>query len=221
MTPRLDTGDQVALEALVRFTDEELKHQELFRRVEAMIAEGMPAGYTFLPNPNDVAKAVLSKSTWAVLALTCHIELFTQVHYRQSIEADADLSALWKDVFLFHWKEESQHAILDELEWERENAKLDADQRDRAVSDLIELVGAVDGILQTQSAADVDYFLRVCGRTFDKAQVTKLREVMLRAYRWQYIASGVQNERFQKLLGGMITEAQMQRIGKALAPIVS
>src|SRR6266850_3277966 len=29
-------GDQVALEALVRFTDEELKHQELFRRVEAL-----------------------------------------------------------------------------------------------------------------------------------------------------------------------------------------
>jgi hypothetical protein len=214
-------GDQVALEALVRFTDEELKHQELFRRVEAMIAEGMPAGYSFLPQPNDVAKAVLSKSTWAVLALTCHIELFTQVHYRQSIETDADLSALWKDVFLFHWKEESQHAILDELEWERENAKLGADQRDRAVTDLIELVGAVDGILQLQSAADVDYFLRVCGRTFDKTQVTKLREVMLRAYRWQYIVSGVQNERFQKLLAGMITEAQMQRIGKALAPIIS
>ena len=78
-------GDQVALEALVRFTDEELKHQELFRRVECMVAEGMPAGYTFLPQPNDVARAVLSKSTWAVLALTCHIELFTQAHYRQSI----------------------------------------------------------------------------------------------------------------------------------------
>ena len=28
-------GDQIALEALVRFTDEELKHQELFRRIEA------------------------------------------------------------------------------------------------------------------------------------------------------------------------------------------
>ena len=213
-------GDQNALEALVRFTDEELKHQELFRRVEAMIAKGMPAGYTFLPQPNDVAKAVLSKSTWAVLALTTHIELFTQVHYRQSIEADADLSELWKDVFLFHWKEESQHAILDELEWERENAKLGAEQRDQAVTDLIELVGAVDGILQMQSPADVDYFLRVCGRTFDGGQVARLRDVMLSAYRWQYIVSGVQNERFQKLLGGMITEAQMQRIGKALAPIV-
>jgi len=214
-------GDQTALEALVRFTDEELKHQELFRRVETMIAEDMPVGYTFLPQPNDVATAVLSKSTWAVLALTCHIELFTQAHYRQSIEPDGELSELWKDVFLFHWKEESQHAILDELEWQRENAKLGAEQRDRAVTDLIELVGAVDGILQMQAGADTDYFLRVCGRTFAKVEVQKLRDTMLKAYRWQYIVSGVQDERFQKNLGGMITDAQMKRIGTALAPIVA
>jgi hypothetical protein len=174
-----------------------------------------------MPKPNDVATAVLGKSTWAVLALTCHIELFTQAHYRQSIEPDADLSELWKDVFLFHWKEESQHAILDELEWQRENAKLNAEQRDQAVGDLIDLVAAVDGILQLQAAADVDYFLRVCGRSFDSAQVQAIRDTMLRAYRWQYIVSGVQNERFQKVLGGMITEAQMKRIGSALAPIVS
>jgi hypothetical protein len=214
-------GDQTALEALVRFTDEELKHQELFRRVEAMIAADMPAGYAFMPQPNDVAKAVLSKSTWAVLALTCHIELFTQAHYRQSIEPDAALSEVWKDVFLFHWKEESQHAILDELEWARENARLTPEQRDRSVTDLIELVGAVDGILQMQAASDTDYFLRVCGRTFGKAHVQQLRDTMLHAYRWQYIVSGVQDERFQKVLGGMITEAQMQRIGSALAPIMS
>src|SRR4249920_2375651 len=131
-------GDQTALEALVRFTDEELKHQELFRRIERLVAEGMPQGYRFLPQPNDVASFVLGKSTWAVLALTCHIELFTQVHYRQSIAPDAELSEVWKDVFLFHWKEESQHAILDELEWQREDARLDAGQRDRAVTDLIE-----------------------------------------------------------------------------------
>jgi len=31
----------------------------------------------------------------------------------------------------------------------------------------------------------------------------------------------VQDERFQKILGGMITEAQMQRIGGALAPIMN
>jgi hypothetical protein len=214
-------GDQTALEALVRFTDEELKHQELFRRLEAMFGPEMPAGYSFLPQPNDVAAAVLSKCTWAVLALTCHIELFTLAHYRQSIEPDADLSELWKDVFLFHAREESQHAILDELEWQRENAKLTPEERGRAVTDLIELVAAVDGILQLQAAADTDYFLRVCGRVFDREQTNRIKEAMLRAYRWQYIGSGVQDERFQRILGGMITEAQMQRIGGALAPIVS
>lgn len=213
-------GDQVALEALVRFTDEELKHQELFRRVERLVADGMPEGYTFLPQPNDVASAVLSKSTWAVLALTTHIELFTLVHYRQSIEPDADLSDVWKDVFLFHWKEESQHAIIDELEWRLEDARLDAEQRDRAVTELIELVGAVDGILQMQSAADADYFLRVCGRPFDGEQVAQLHATMLKAYRWQYIVSGVRNERFQQILLSMITEAQFQRIAAALGPIM-
>jgi hypothetical protein len=204
----------------VRFTDEELKHQELFRRLEGMIAAGMPQGYTFLPQPNDVANVVLGKSTWAVLALTCHIELFSQQHYRQSIENDPEDSPLWKDVFFYHWKEESQHAILDEMEWKREHAKLTAREREAGVDDLIALVAAVDGILQVQSAADVDYFLRIAQRPFTKAQVQELKAAMLAAYRWQYIVTGVQNERFQAVLGSLTTEAQMARIGKALAPIM-
>ena len=214
-------GDQTKLEALVRFTDEELKHQELFRRIERLAAESMPEGYCFLPQPNDVASVVLGKSTWAVLGLTCNIELFTQAHYRSSIEPDANLSELYKDVFLFHWKEESQHAILDELEWRRENANLSAVERDRAVDDLIELVVAVDGILQLQAGADVDYFLKVCERPFTIVEVERLRAGVLKAYRWQYIVSGVQDPRFMGILGDMITPEQSQRIGAALAPIVN
>lgn len=214
-------GDQTAFEALVRFTDEELKHQELFRRLERMTAADMPGGYSFLPQPNEVAGVVLGKSTWAVLALICHIEIFVLAHFRQAIEPDADLSELWKDVFTFHAREESQHAILDELEWQRENARLTPAERDQGVNDLIALVGAVDGILQMQAAADSDYFLRVCGRSFAKPEAGKIGETMLKAYRWQYIVSGVQDERFQKIVGGMITDEQMKRIGAALAPIVN
>jgi len=213
-------GDQVAFEALVRLTDEELKHQEMFRRLEAMTASGMPAGYQFLPQPNDVARAVLGASTWAVLALTCDIELFSQAHYRSSIEPDPDLDPLWKDVFLFHWREESQHAILDEMEWQRENDRLDAAARDRAVDDLIGLVGAVDGICQAQARADADYFVAAAGRAFDAGQVKAIGATMLAAYRWQYIVTGVQDPRFGELLGSMIDAAQGARIQAALAPIV-
>ena len=212
-------GDQIALEALVRMTDEELKHQELFRRLDQMAAAGMPAGYSFMPQPNDVANAVLSKSTWAVLGLTLDIELFTQAHYRSSIEPDMELSPLWKDVFLFHWKEESQHAILDELEWKRENARLSPAQRDQAVNELIELVAAVDGILQMQARSDTDYFLLQSGRSFAASQQQAIHSVMLGAYRWQYIFSGVQEPRFLEVLGSMITPEQGARIEAALGSI--
>jgi hypothetical protein len=214
-------GDQSALEALVRFSDEEIKHQELFRRIESMCGEGMPAGYTFLPEANGVASFVLARSTWAVLALTCHIELFVLAHYRGSIDADAASSELWKDVFLYHWREESQHAILDELEWQREDAKLSPEERDKAVDDLIELVAAVDGLLQTQARADASYFAAICGRPLPSDENEAVHKSLLAAYRWQYIISGVQEPRFGQVLNGMITGNQASRIETAMAPIMS
>jgi hypothetical protein len=212
------TGDQVAMEALVRFTDEELKHQELFRRLDAMAAGRMPAGYRFVPEPNAVAGFVLGKSTWSVLALTCDIELFTQAHYRASIATDGSLCPLWRDVFLFHWREESQHAILDELEWRRIDAELTAAERDAAVTDLIELVAGVDGLLQAQAAADAGYFATVCGG-FDREQQQCIAATFLAAYRWQYIQSGAGDPRFQEILAGLLTPEQLARITATLATI--
>ena len=213
-------GDQVALEALVRFSDEELKHQELFRRVEALAARTMPPGYRLTADPNDVARFVLGKSTWAVLGLTSHIEIFTQVHYKKSIDPDTNLSPLWKDVFFRHWQEESQHAILDELEWTREDAKLTDAERDAAVNDLIELVGAVDGILQGLARADALYFIGAAGRAFSSEERRAIEANVLKAYRWQYIVSGVQDGRFVGVLAGLVTPAQLERISAALAPLM-
>jgi hypothetical protein len=212
-------GDQVVLEALVRFSAEELKHQALFRRIDAMVGEALPDGYRFDVDPDEVARVVLGKSTWAVLALTLHIELFTQLHYRQSIDADTELSELFKDVFLYHWKEESQHALLDELELVRHDATLTAEERDRAVDEFIELVAAVDGILRAQAAADVGYFAANCRRTVEVDEAQRIEAAFLAAYRWQYIHSGAQHPRFAEVLTGLINESQGQRIQAALATL--
>jgi hypothetical protein len=212
-------GDQVALEALVRFSDEELKHQALFRRIETMLREVLPDGYCFDIDPDAVAHAVLGKSTWAVLALTLDIELFTQLHYRQAINPDDELSELFKDVFLYHWTEETQHAIVDELEWVRHDSGLTAEQRDRAVDEFIELVGAVDGILRSQAPADVGYFAANCGRAVGVAEARAIEAAFLKAYRWQYIHSGAQHPHFGKVLSGLITEDQGRRIQAALATL--
>jgi hypothetical protein len=212
-------GDQVALEALVRFSDEELQHQALFRRIDGMVNDVLPGGYRFDVDHNAVAHAVLGKSTWAVLALTLDIELFTQLHYRQSIDPDPQVSELFKDVFLYHWKEESQHAILDELEWVRHDAGLTAENRDRSVDEFIELVAAVDGILQSQAKADATYFAATCGRTVQQAEARAIEAAFLKAYRWQYIHSGAQHPQFGKVLSSLITENQGQRIQSALATL--
>jgi len=209
-------GDQIALQALVGFSEQELKHQEMFRRLEKIAGETMPEGYEFAPDPNEVAQAVLGKSTWAVLALTLHIELFTQAHYKESIEPQENLSELWKDVFLYHWKEESQHAIMDEMEWIRENHKISDEERDQAVNDLIDLVVAVDGILQAQADHDAKYFVANCGRVFTSEDANKVHDSILKAYRWQYIFSGVQVPRFSQMLQRLTTDEQLNRIVSAL-----
>ena len=214
-------GDQVALEGLVRFSDEELKHQELFRRIEAAISQRMPGGYALIADANEVARAVLNKSNWAVLALTTHIELFTQIHYRESIERDDELSDLYRDVFRFHWLEECQHAVMDEIEWCREDRSLSPAERDIAVDDFIALIRMLDELVRTQSSADAGYFMRLCERSFSPLEQQQIRETMLRAYRWQYIVSGVQHPHLIKMLSGMTTRLQMQRIQSAFAPIVA
>ena len=212
-------GDQIKLEALVRFSEEELKHQELFRRIEKMIGDQMASGYEFVPRPDPVAELVLGKSTWAVLGLTLLIEIFTQAHYKESIAEEDGLSPLFKDIFRFHWMEESQHATLDELEWRRENEKLSEDELDRAVTDLIELVAAVDGILQAQATSDAEYFGMTNGRALGNRELEKLSDEILNSYRRQFIFSGAEHPKFGKVLGELITPEQGDRIAEALAAL--
>ena len=64
-------------------------------------------------------------------------------------------------------------------------------------------------------------FVAQCGARFTPEEVGRIDAVILGAYRWQYIVSGVQDPRFSGLLGEMITAEQGRRIGAALAPIVS
>ncbi|NML42901.1 hypothetical protein HHL11_04005 [Ramlibacter sp. G-1-2-2] len=214
-------GDLVAMEALVRLTDEELKHQALFRRLEAMMAAGMPPGYHFDAHSNEVAGAVLARGDWSVLALTCLIELATVAHYRQCIDEDPLTSELWRDVFRFHMREEMQHALLDELEWQREDFLLSAAEREQGVTDLVDLLQAQDALLQQQAQLDACYFMRVNGRRLSPQDTERLREGFLAAYRWQYMVSGMGNERFCELLASLCTPAQVQRLRQALAPVMN
>jgi hypothetical protein len=100
-----------------------------------------------------------------------------------------------------------------------EDRRLDAPQRSAAVDDLIGLVGAVDGILQAQAAADARYFMRCTSSCFTQDEATQIRDKILKAYRWQYIVSGVMEPRFRKILFATIDEKDATKIQNALAPL--
>jgi hypothetical protein len=212
-------SDQVKLEALIRFSEEEIKHQELFRRIDQLIDRMMPEGYVFRSEPNGLAHALLGKSSWPVLGLTLLIEVVTQVHYRESIEPDEELSPLFKDVFRFHWLEESQHAVIDELEWRRIDEQLSPVERDQAVNEFIQMILVVDGILQAQATSDTEYFGICNGRPMEPTKFKAVAAGLLKAYRSQYVFSGANHPQFLRVLTRMVNDEQRERISAALARI--
>ena len=149
------------------------------------------------------------------------IELFTQTHYLKSIEPDSQLSPLFKDVFLYHWKEESQHARIDELEWVRENAGLSAEERNQAVDDMIALVGQSErnSVRPSGRRSRIlpDGKTRRSIRRESKA-LTNGRPVRTVG---STILSGFEGPRFQRVLSDMITAEQMRTIEAALAPLIA
>jgi hypothetical protein len=145
----------------------------------------------------------------------------TQRHYVDAFQEDATLDSFTKDIFRAHWLEESQHAKLDHLETVRAFAAADEAGRDRAIDDLIELVAAVDGLLRQQVEHDVANLSQLVRRSFDAAQTEEIRASLLRAKRWTFILSGVTHPRFQELFVEVATEAQRERVGAALAGLLS
>ena len=117
-------------------------------------------------------------------------------------------------------KDEAQHAVLDELELKRHDATLSPEERERAVGEFIDLVVAVDSILQVQAKADAAYFGMNCGRPLQHGELELVARHFLKAYRWQYIFSGAGHPRFQSNVKGMIGEDQMKRIEAALHALI-
>ena len=212
-------GDQAAFEAFVRCSHDEIRHQALFTRIERMMAAGMPPGYRFGAESDLLARAVLGASAWAARGLACHIGLCTQLHYRHSLPSDPSLSPLIKDVLRFHWQDEMQHALLDELEWRREDHRLGDLPRDGVVRELIDLLFAVDRVVQQQAQADAAFFLATEGAAISTRQTQWLNAGLLSAYRWQYLLCGLQDERFHQVLSTLLAPMQLERLRIATVPL--
>lgn len=214
-----------AFDALTNFAAEEVKHMSLFREVRASVDGTLGFPLALLPGAPDVARAVLDKHPAAVLLLTAAIEWLTQLHYLSSFEGDETLDPFTRHIFKSHWLEEAQHARMDHLETLRAFRGLGEAEKDRAVDDLIELVGAVDGLLQMQARLDVDNLQACLWRRLATAERQEIHAAVLAAKRYTFIESGVTHPNFLDLLGVVTSPAQQRRVqdalGSVLAPVAA
>ena len=109
---------------------------------------------------------------------------------------------------------------MDHLEAIRAFGKMDDTEKDTAIDDLIELVVAVDGLLQTQAGFDVANFAKYSGRTLTNEEHQTLYDSVLKAKRYTFLETGVTHPNFQALFCEVTTPAQQEKVQAALATVL-
>jgi hypothetical protein len=186
----------------------------MLRRACRQFAAGFGTDCGLIPGREDVAGVVLGASRLTALLLTSMIEWFTQLHYVEHVRDQAELDELFRDILRFHWIDESRHARLDSLLIDEVASALSADERDKAIDELLELGGAVDGLLAQQAELDIDALQTAAGRSFTPAERDEIRTQQQRSYRWTFLASGLEHPNFVRIVE-QLTENGTDKLAQA------
>ncbi len=192
-------GDPHNLRALLRFTDEELKHQELFARFRAAFDAGFGGVAKVLDNRVAIAEAITKQAPIAVMILTLHIELMTQLHYTAAVKDDVDIDPLARSLLKHHWLEEAHHARIDTLELAKlVNHAAQADV-DAAVDGYLALVGDIDALLAAQAKLDATALAQ--RRPLTPDEWSAVVDNQHRGYRLTFALAGMTHPTFVDVLG--------------------
>lgn len=189
-------GDRDAMRALLRFSDEEVKHQMLFSRFCAAFARDFGHPCEVLGSASEVAAVILSKSPIAVLTMTLHIELMTQAHYVESVRDDSGLDPVFARLLHDHWLEESQHARIDALELDRLLERAAPPAIEQGIDEYLDIVSAFDGLLAEQAAMDARALAGKLGFALAEDQRTAVVAAQHAGYRRTFLVSGMTNRIF-------------------------
>ena len=211
-------GDETRLWSLLRFAEEEVKHQQMLAEPANNIQAGLGVTCDLVPGREAVAGAVLSTSPLSALLLTSMIEWFTQLHFVEHVRDRGELDEVFRDILRFHWIDESRHARVDSLLIEEIGADLSAEQRDQALGELLQLGGAIDELLTRQVEMDIDTLERAARRAFTERERADIRAHQRRAYRWTFLVSGLEHPNFVRIVG-QLSGTGPERLAEAAAAL--
>jgi hypothetical protein len=218
-TLRNPYGDEVRQRSLARFSEEELKHQEMFRRSIQIFNDQFGTTPQLIPGREAVAAVVRSKSPLAVLLLIDVIEWFVQVHYTEHVLDHTDLDGLFRDLLKHHWLDEAQHAKMDTMLIAELVEDMPLVEREAAIDEVLELGGAIDGLLQSQIAMNIESLSAATGRRFTDAERQEITDKTLHAWRWTFLVSGLEHPNVVKLVNEITVEGptKVRQVAEALS----
>jgi hypothetical protein len=212
-------GDEVRQRSLLRFSEEELKHQEMFRRSIRLFTEQFGVSSRLIPGREEVAAVVRGKSKLAVLLLIDIIEWFVQLHYTEHVLDKTDLDGLFRDLLRHHWLDEAQHAKMDTMLIAEIVEDMPLADREAAIDEVLELGGAIDGLLQQQIVLNIEALAMATGRVFTESERDEISAKTLRAWRWTFLVSGLEHPKVVKVVAEITHDgpAKMRRVAQALS----
>jgi len=190
-------NERAQLRALLRFGEEEMKHQQLFLRAEAVLE--VSCGHTFgrhFDKDRLIAftAAMLSYPPLPRSLILLALEWGSQRHYVDSVRdkrADSgSCDPLYVDILKYHWIEENQHTKTRVLEIAQLAHALGADQISEAFDQVQGIAALVDKTFVGQVDQEVSTFRTVTCRTLDEAEAKALRELLYQSMRkiWAEVA---------------------------------
>jgi len=208
--------DREAVSAILKFAEEETKHQRLF----AFMKERLVAGFGFKPEgisgKEEAARQVCSHSDFAVYLLCLVTEWLTQRHYVECFKEEVDaLDSSFVKVFRLHWTEEAQHARLDQLLLNELRQTMNDDELATAHDEFEQLLRLLEELLVEQSKLDLKTFESAYG-VLNQQQHSELLQQLCTDWRWTFIVSGLEQKAFKNVYQASFPESKIR-----LANIVS
>jgi hypothetical protein len=177
--------DRAHLRALLRFGEEEMKHQQLFRRTETILEAS--CGHSFgryfddhKVRVTELTRAVLDYPPLPRFLLLLAFEFGTRRHYVESIQEQTEGSGdpLYVEVLKAHWLEENQHVKSDMLEIAQLAGSLSPEELSVAFDQVKGLGALVDATFVGQVDQEIDTLQQATGCTLAEAEVTMLRDTL-------------------------------------------
>jgi hypothetical protein len=92
-------------------------------------------------------------------------------------------------------------------------------EREAAIDDVLELGGAIDGLLQQQIGMNIDALEVATGRVFSEAERDEISARTLKAWRWTFLVSGLEHPNVVKMVEEITSEgaAKFRSVAEALS----